>query len=364
MAEFNLKKFLEDVFDPQPGENVLVMTDVPHGDINDSDRWRGRRNMAEEWRQEFITLSKERRFAVLPLLTYPATGTNGAPLPEKGRLGDKEVKFADLFPEVTLVVAPTEFSATAPLAGFAEYLPKFRGASMPMVTSSMQKTGFAADYDLIQKRCAELKRYMEKAKGIDVGFSTGHHCYFDLRHRKPSVDDGMIRTSIWGKKGDAVLNLPGGETFEVPYEGEKEGEPSLTKGELPLEVDGDSVIFVVEKNKVVEVKGSGKLAKQWGDFVYVDNGRRNIAEVAFGCNEMADPYGPRIESEKAGFHWALGESDHLGGVFGPKDFDNSDNACHEDFIYAGRNTVKVKKATLIEEDGRRVVVMEDGKYII
>lgn len=360
---FKLKKFLADVFDPQPEESILVMVDVPHDDINDSDLWLNRRKMAEEWRQEFVTLSKERGFSVLPLLTYLATGSNGANLPEEGVLDGKTVKLANLFPDITLVVALTEFSATAPLAGFAEFLPRFRGASMPGVSYSMQKTGFAADYKVIQKRCEELRRYMENAVGIEVEFSTGHSCYFDLRYRKPSVDDGKIDTSVWGKKGDAILNLPGGETFEVPYEGEKIGDISKTRGQLPIEIDGEKAVFIVENNKIVEVEGAGRSAREWRDFIRIDGGRRNIAEVAFGCNELADPDGPKIESEKAGFHWALGVSDHLGGVIGEGDFDNSENACHEDMVYAGKNHIVVKQATIRKKEGE-IVVMKDGKYLV
>lgn len=363
MAEFNLKKFLVDVFNPEPNETVLVMVDLPHDKYTDNDVWKERREMAEAWRQAFVDLSSERNFKVLSLLTYQSTGTHAAPLPKNGLLDGETVVLADLFPEVTLILALTEFSATAPLIGWAEKLPRFRGASMPKVSPSMQKTGLAADYEKIQKRCAEIRKYMERAESLNIEFSTGHTCFFDLRFRKPYVDDGMLHPSQWGKGGDSILNLPGGEVFEVPYEGEK-GEASKTEGELPLDVEGERAIFVVKENRLVDVVGDGKLASHWREFVEVDPGRRNVSEVGFGCNKLADPMGPIIESEKSGFHWAFGESVHLGGTFGEDDFEDPANCCHEDFVYGGMNSVTVVKAELTEKDGTKVLIMEDGKYLI
>lgn len=362
MSEFNLCKFLIDVFNPQQGEHVLVMVDVPHDNIKDSDEWVDRRKMAEEWRQELVKIGADRNFKVFPMLSYLSTETHGANLPEYGLLGGEKVLLADLFADTSLVICLSQFSATAPLAGYAEHLPKFRGASMPRVTKSMEKTGFAADYSQIQERCQELKKYLEGAEGVRIEFSTGHICYFDMRFRNPSVDDGLIDQSVFGKKGDAILNLPGGETFEVPYEGEKDGVESKTCGEIPYEEDGDRVVLKVEKNNIIAVDGDGRVATFFRDFLEKDKGRRNIAELGFGCNEKADPYGPKVESEKSGFHFAIGASDHLGGIFGDEDFDDPKFACHEDFIYAGKNIITIKKAEIIRTDRESVVIMKNGKY--
>ena len=56
------------------------------------------------------------------------------------------------------------------------------------------------------------------------------------------------------------------------------------------------------------------------EFFDADPARANIAEVAFGVNDMAEVTGCVLEDEKAGFHWAFGRSDHLGGVVGVDDF--------------------------------------------
>ena len=53
---FDLEKLLMDVFAPQPGEKVLVMNDLPHGEYADNERWAGRREMAKEWHWAFQQL--------------------------------------------------------------------------------------------------------------------------------------------------------------------------------------------------------------------------------------------------------------------------------------------------------------------
>ena len=44
-----LEKLIIDVFDPQPGEQVLVMADLPYAGLTDHDLWLERREMAKEW---------------------------------------------------------------------------------------------------------------------------------------------------------------------------------------------------------------------------------------------------------------------------------------------------------------------------
>jgi len=78
---FDLRNLLLNVFDPQPGEVVLVACDFPHDTIADTPLWKDRRDMAVEWRNTFDELGHNHGFETGPLLTYAATGANGADLP-------------------------------------------------------------------------------------------------------------------------------------------------------------------------------------------------------------------------------------------------------------------------------------------
>jgi len=357
----DVKKLLLDVFDPQQGEVVTFAVDLPRDDIPDHEGWSARRAMADRWRGAMAEIATERDFEVRPILTFEASGANNADLPAKGRLGNDDVNLLEALKASTLVIAMTEFSATAPLANLADAEDDFRAASMPGVQERMEGTALAADYSKVAARCKAIYDIMDGAVLCDVLFSTGHRCCFDLRHRTPEMDDGFLPR---GKEGDRIINLPSGETYVVPYEGEFEAVPSWTAGTIPVMEDEELVLFHVVANTVVIVEGEGSVAERYAAFFDADPARANIAEVAFGVNDRAEVTGEVLEDEKAGFHWAFGRSDHLGGVVGVEDFESPESVVHQDIVYAEGNPVQVERAVIVHPDGRRVAVIEEAEYKI
>ena len=357
----DLRKLLVDVFEPEEDEVVTVMVDEPHGAVGDHAEWRRRREMAARWRDELVRLGSERGFQVNPMLTFPATGANNADLPARASLDGRPVDLGQTLRSSTLVLALTEYSATAPLTVLAEAMEDFRAASMPGVSPSMEETALAADYGRVAARCRRIDAALQGAVLLEVVFSTGHRCTFDLRHRRAEVDDGQLPR---GKPGDRVINLPSGETFIVPYEGELENVPSWTAGTIPVIEEGETVLFQVVGNRVVLVEGSGPVAERYAEHFADDPARTNIAEVAFGVNDRAQVTGSVIEDEKAGFHWAFGRSDHLGGVFGVDRFRSPETVVHQDIVYARGNPVQVLEAEIVHDEGRRTAVIRDGEYLL
>ncbi len=357
----DVAKLLEDVFDPQPGEVATVAVDVPRPGVPDLPAWARRRDMAERWRAALLTVAAERGFAVTSLLTFPATGANNGELPATGFLDGREVDLHAALTGSTLVIAMTQFSATAPLTAMANQYPDFRAASMPGVEERMEGTALAVDHAELARRCRVVLEAMEGACLCDVLFSTGHRCWFDLRYRRPEADDGWLPR---GKQGDRVINLPSGETFIVPYEGEKDGVPSWTAGTIPVAADGAVLCFQVLANRIIHVLGSGPAAEHYRAFFAADPARANVAEVAFGVNDRAEVTGSVIEDEKAGFHWAFGRSDHLGGVTGVTAFKSAATVVHQDIVYARGNPIQVRDAVVVHPDGRRVAVISAGAYVI
>jgi hypothetical protein len=132
-----LEQLLLDVFAPQANESVLVMIDLPHEFVDDNPAWEARREMANEWLAAFQILSKSLDFTVEPMLTYPATGRHNGPLPAEGEQDGDLVQLEVILSNSHIVVAMTEYSATASLIGFTEQFPDLRAASMPLVSSSM-----------------------------------------------------------------------------------------------------------------------------------------------------------------------------------------------------------------------------------
>ena len=362
VQSFNLEKLLIHVFAPQSGEKVLVMSDLPHGEWTDNGKWEARREMAIEWHSAFQQLGTKLGFSVHPLLTYAATGAHSAPLPEEGEMEGQQVRLEEILSDTNIVVALTEYSATAPLIGFSQKLPNLRAASMPGVMKSMEQTALAADYSEVARKSHILADKLDQAVGAEVEFSTGHQLYFDLRNRKAEADDGQLHAD---KKGIRLINLPSGEAFIAPYEGELEGQPSRTKGMIPVMYDDELVLFRVQENRIVEVLGDGPQAAQKRDYFAVDQARRNIAELGLGCNDKAVISGSVLEDEKVlGLHWAYGRSDHLGGTVGVADFSHPSHVVHYDIIYPKGGRIEIASLVLEYEDGTSEEIMKDGQYTI
>jgi len=358
----DLEKLLIDVFAPQPGEKVLIMSDLPHGEWADNERWADRREMAIEWHSAFQQLGTKLGFSVYPLLTYPATGAHNGPLPEEGEIDGQQIRFEEIFADTNIVVALTEYSATAPLIEFSQKLPNLRAASMPGVMKSMEQTALAADYSEVARKSHILAAKLDQALGAEVEFSTGHRMYFDLRNRKAEADDGQLHAD---KEGMRVINLPSGEAYIAPYEGELEGQPSQTEGTIPMMYGGELMLLRVQENRISEVIGDSPEAAQIRDYIAMDEARRNIAELGLGCNDKAIISGNVLEDEKVqGMHWALGRSDHIGGTVGVADFSDPAHVVHWDIVYPKGGPIEITRLVLEYRDGTSEEIIRDGQYKI
>ncbi len=157
----NLRKLFVDVFDPEPGETAAVLVDLPHGEWCDNSAWIARRAMAERWHTALAEFGAEQGFEVLPLVTFEATGMNNGQLPANGLLAGAPVVLEDIGARVSLLLAMTQFSATAPLIGWSKRFPQLRAASMPRVAPEMEATALAADYAQVARSCGRLRERLE-----------------------------------------------------------------------------------------------------------------------------------------------------------------------------------------------------------
>jgi hypothetical protein len=353
---FSLEKLFADVFAPQSGDIVTVMYDLPHDNIHDTQEWRERRQLAEEWQQEMIRFSTEYDIRVNPIVRYKATGINNGDLPDYGSSEGKRVRIEDIARDSTIIISMPQFSASAPLIILTKKYEDLRVASMPLVTKAMQQTGLSADYDQIAKTCAQLAPLFDKSDGIEVAFSTGHNCYFDKSDHKPAIqDNGLLHPSL-GKDEFRLRNLPSGEVFIVP----NESPTSKTQGEIPVDYSGELAVFVVQNNQVIDVHGNGPIAAKMRQEFRDEKAMRNIAEVAIGCNDKAVVTGNPLEDEKAGFHWAYGRSDQFGGTISPQSFSTPNKVIHMDIVYAKGNPIVCKQLSFVFSDGTRQIVIRDG----
>ena len=120
------------------------------------------------------------------------------------------------------------------------------------------------------------------------------------------------------------------------------------------------VIFTVRGNQIVDVEGDGPVAEQKREEFRQEVALRNIAEVAVGCNDKAAATGNLLEDEKAGFRWAYGRSDHLGGKVGVSEFSSPGEVYHLDSVYARGSPIVCARSDFVFPDGTRKAATTDG----
>jgi leucyl aminopeptidase (aminopeptidase T) len=356
---------------------LAILVDIPRDAKLDNPDWKERRRLAAEWHALLQARKEEVPLAEVMLVAYPDVGSNNADLPADGFLMDgpmaeiaaeleqagKRVSFEQVFSTTQLFLAPTEFSTTAPLKNAARRF-RFRAATMPGFAAVMIPA-LRIDYGEVARRVDALKTRLDEAEHADVSFTVDgkseYGIHFDLRHRKAHASAG--RFPELGTAG----NLPSGEAYIVPYEGEA-GEASLTAGTLPVEINGELVIFSILANRAVAVDGEGAAAQAERGHLAAEPAYGNMAELGFGV--LADfglePIGEILLDEKLGLHVAFGRSDHFGGNVGAKDFSTAAAVIHLDRIYIpqAQPRVAVGSVTLGYPGGRSESVMADGAYTI
>ncbi len=268
--------------------------------------------------------------------------------------------FAELFASHSLIIAPTELSATAPLK-VASRDGTFRAATMPGFLPEMIPA-LRIDYTEVNRRVTLLKELCDDAIAARIilrSVAGTHELKLDLRHRQGHASGGLLPVN--GVAG----NLPSGEAYIVPYEGEIDGDPSLSTGELPVEIDSEVVLYRIEGNKAVEVLSSGPQSEIEAARIVDEPAYANLSELGLG---VLGDFGLRatgsiLLDEKLGLHIAFGRSDHFGGTVGPADFSSPEAVVHLDRVYIAdcQPNIAVEKVVLISHSGSREII-SSGKF--
>ena len=378
LSSTDLVNLVHTVFPLFPEDRFLgILVDIPENESEDKAEWKDRRTLVEEW----IVLLKEGLGDLgldgIKILTYPSVGSNNADLPKfvylirrpplpketyEMEIFGIKISFVEIFQKTQIFLAPTQFSATAPLKNAAKQY-QFRAATMPGFSPEMIPT-LKIDYQEVNRRVWLLKGKLDRAEAAAVVFQAENRgsfsMFFDLRFREAHASTGRFP-----QKGTAG-NLPSGEAYIVPYEGEK-GEISQTEGTLPVQIGEDIVLFTIKTNRAVEVQGEGTNAEQERDHLKREPAYGNMAELGFGVlgDFGIQPSGKILLDEKLGFHIAFGRSEHFGGIVGPEDFSSPEEVIHLDRIYIPATQPRITVQSLILQfaDSKEERIMENGKYL-
>jgi hypothetical protein len=370
-----LLRLLQTVFGLAPRETGLaIFVDLPNDAVPDNEAWKDRRTIAGEWFTGLYRNRERSPFQSLSFCRYENVGSNNndlrdmvfltnEPPGEELTAHDTQVPLRQVLEASSVVLALTELSATAPLKVLAKQF-GFRGATLPGFTRSMIPT-LSLDFEKVNSRVLEFKKRLDDAQGMALTLATreqDYQCYFDLRFRSAHASSGLMR-----ERG-VVGNLPSGEAYSVPYEGEKAGEPSKTSGLLPVQFGQEIVVYSIQENKATRVAPGGPMAEAERLKLVAEPAYGNIAELGIGVlgEWGVQAIGSTLLDEKLGLHIAFGRSEHFGGIIGPSAFRDPRNVIHIDRVYVPscQPLIGVKEATFIYADGRKETIIRSGKYLV
>jgi hypothetical protein len=371
-----LTALIRRVFQPAPEDRSLaILVDLPDDRLPDTPQWRSRRLMAASWTGHI------RRCSGLPevgLFGYRNVRSNNADLPASCWPLDSDqmpehvseleqssaIELTEVLRRHRLVIAPTELSATAPLKTLAPRL-GFRAATMPRFSAAMIPA-LRLDYTEVDRRVRRLKALLDAAHSARLSFAVDgaarHQLDLDLRHRSGHASGGLILEP--GTAG----NLPSGEAYIVPYEGEVDGVPTTSRGQLPIQHGDEVVVYRVEANSVTGVETPGAVSVAEAARIATEPAAGNLAELGLGVlSEFGiEPIGEVLLDEKLGLHIALGRSEHFGGQVGPDKFSSAEAVVHQDYVYIPRLQPRVAIESVILEnpDGSAVELIRAGQYVV
>ncbi|WP_306602238.1 hypothetical protein [Geothrix sp. 21YS21S-2] len=376
MTTDELVALVRRVFAPGPGDRGLaVLVDLPDGQVPDQPEWRERRALAAAWVEALAARSGDLGFPV-HLVAYPNVHTNNGDLPGSAWIhrggappqhaGDLDPAAAVPFPQIyadhSILIALTTFSATAPLKVAARQHP-IRAATMPGFTAAMLPS-LRLDYQEVNRRVELLKGLLDRATGADLRFrhpGGEARLHLDLRHRAAHASGGLL------PRPGTAGNLPSGEAYIVPYEGERDGVPSLSEGTLPVQFGPEVVCYRIQGNVAVGVAPGGPEAAREAALLKAEPAYGNLAELGLGVLAAfgVKPVGTVLLDEKLGLHIAFGRSEHFGGQVGPAAFSRPEAVVHIDRVYVPETQpdVAVADVTLALEGGEAFPLMREGDYV-
>jgi len=275
---------VRDCMGVQPGERVLVVTDEPLRIIGYA-IWKAAKDLGNE----------------VMLVEILPRKTNGEEPP-------KEV--AELMKMVDVVLCPTSKSLTHTDSRRAASEKGVRIATLPGVTEEIMIRCMNADYNKIAERTFRLCEELERTSVVRVKAPGGTDVTLPIKGRKAHASSGLFREKgLWG-------NLPTGEAYLAPLEGQSQGVVVVDGSMASVGVVREPIRILVKDGFATDITG-GAEAKRLVELLE-PHGKdgRNVAEFGVGTNDKAILTGLILEDEKVmgTIHIAFGDNKSMGGT--------------------------------------------------
>lgn len=298
------------------GESVLIVTDHLRRPIGDA----------------LQAVCQELAGEVLLLEMAPRT-VNGQEPP---------AAVAEAMKHVDVVICPTTMSLTHTDARRNACAAGARVGTMPSITEDVMIRTMRADYHRIARRTRIIAEKLTAASVAHITTPAGTDIRIPIEGISAIASTGLVT------KPGTFGNLPSGEAYLMPREGEADGvyvvDGSLAGIGL---ITGEPVRITIEKGLAVAIEG-GDQARAFAETVEkVGPKGRVLAELGVGTNDSAAIRGTILEDEKVmgTVHLALGNNISMGGT--------CDVAFHVDGL--------LRRPTLRLDDE---VILDDGKLLV
>lgn len=274
---------VRDCMGTKEGESVLVITDEPLRLIGQALRLAAK-NIGLE-----VTLVE-----ILP------RKTNGEEPPPP---------VAELMKQFDVVLCPTSKSLTHTDSRRAASAGGVRVGTLPGVTEEIMVRCMNADYNAIAERTHRICRLMRETATIRVTSPAGTDITMPIGGREAHASSGLFREKgQWG-------NLPTGEAYLAPLEGQSEGVVVVDGSMAGVGMTGGPIRIKVEGGYATDITGGDEAARLVELLEPHGRDGRNVAEFGIGTNDRAILTGVILEDEKVmgTIHIAFGDNKSMGG---------------------------------------------------
>lgn len=284
---FSLSRLLKTVFEPQPGERVAILIDLPEPkDMKDYAFLKNSDLTIQRYAHNvFYQGLKTSELAELQLrggemYAYALTGGSNLDLPLTAvdAAGKTIDLMADVYKKYDIILCISTFSATAPLTAFAKQV-GFRGATLHGVNRIILDSGLAVDYNEVSRQAEKLRLGMTRADSFEIDFTVFDEkktltIYTDRQEAQKS--HGLCR----GKTPD-VANLPAGEIYFVPTE---------AQGTFPMRYEDGTLAWMQVSNGRIHhvdlIRGNADVVAAHNAKLQSDPVTGALGELGFGTQVL------------------------------------------------------------------------------
>lgn len=214
---------------------------------------------------------------------------------------------ADLLRAADVFLVPASKSMTHTQARRQAIDSGARGATLPDVTEEMVARTMSADYANIHQRTMKLANLLKGAEKIRITTRAGTDVQIVARGRGMNTDTGIL------KERGAFSNLPAGEVYVAPVEGESSGVAVFDASFSGIGKLAKPIVVQIKEGRAENIKDDGGQLARMLDAAGPDG--RNLAELGIGTNPKAQITGNVLEDEKVmgTVHLAFGDNSTFGG---------------------------------------------------